>query len=221
MVTVLISSWSTPEKLNQLVEEVKARGVYLDVQLVEWKEGKQQISRLELTVQSKRSNGQLSSPHRFVHNYNVLTEGNLFVIQASAEGLGPVGMIGAHGGQVFGDLWSTLSAKGKKVNHLVYSTFSDQFDARDGEALKKVATTHKSHFTKNYNLIERLNLERDPGLTHYQYRYYYNDHRLIGSFGISEVDMSCDAEIKEDDEGVVSLFVSSNRPLSPFALLRD
>ena len=53
------------------------------------------------------------------------------------------------------------------------------------------------------------------------YRYYYNGQRLAGSFGLSEVDMYSDAYVQEDEDAVLSLFINSDKDLSPFAVLEN
>ena len=101
----------------------------------------------------------------------------------------------------------------------IYTTFSDPFDGNSNEQLNAVAAELRWKFRTSNELVYQLRKESDPGSERYMYRYYYNGQRLVGSFGLSSLDMSCDAYVGGDSEGVRSLFINSEVVLSPFAVL--
>lgn len=211
--TVIISSMSTPEQLSSLAEDIKQLGIYLEIDDVQWNRSSTQIRSMDFSVQFRKKNGKLGNKVSQSFKYNVLTESAIVLLQNG-------GQIMANNEMIFTEL-KDMIVPDLKTKNTLYSNFSKPINANDHSVLDKLASNLQSYFHSSNELVNQINKERDPGLKEYKYRYYYNGERLDGSFGISEVDMTSDAAIKMDKDGKLSLFINSEIPLSPIAVVID
>ena len=212
--TVLMSSLSTQDQLSRLVEDVASEGIIIDIETINWNDDKDRITLINFSTQYTKDDGTLSIKNNFNFKYNVLNEGSILMIKSSG------GAIIMNNRQLLEDVREVIQGD-SGIPNTVYTSFSEPFDAHSNEALNTIMTELRWKFRTSNELVYQMRKERDPGSERYMYRYYYNGQRLAGSFGLSEVDMYSDAYVQEDEDAVLSLFINSDKDLSPFAVLEN
>ena len=217
--TVLLSSIATPQTLESLINDVSTEGILIEIADIKWNEHLSQIEKMDLTIQFKKGDGSWSDRTSYSFSRNILTEGTLLFLQIG----------GKHPYQILGHYQQLLIAEedisdlpdivfqNDSEENMVYTSFSKPFAASDRDKKNLAIRTITQRLEENNELIATLLKERDPGLTKYTYRYYFNQKRLAGSLGINYLDMQSKASIKNDADGVLSLFVETETELSPFA----
>ena len=212
--TVLISSLATQDQLNKLVEDVASAGIVIEVDSISWNDDKNRVRFIDFSTQYKKNDGTLSGKNNFIFKYNVLNEGNILMLKPN------LGAILMNNKQLLEDSREIIQGD-SNIPNTVYTSFSGPFDAHSHEALNTVMAELRWKFRTCNELVYQMRKERDPGSERYMYRYYHNGQRLSGSFGLSEVDMTSQAVVQSDEEGVLSLFINSDEELSPYAVLEN
>lgn len=223
LTTVLFSSVATPQSIAQLVEELPDRGIELYMDRIKWNEDQSRIEEVELSVQFQKNDGTLSAPTHHSFKYNILNEGTILLLQ---NGEKYTLQILAHNQNLlvnqsaYTDLPNMVFGAEPHQN-MVYSSFSQPFKASNTDQKNVALNLLSDELQANNELIATIMKERDPGHRSYTYRYYYNGSRLYGTLGINDQDMICRAIIKNDADGIPSLFVDSNVELSIHAATYD
>ncbi|MFT6810410.1 MAG: hypothetical protein ACJA01_003653 [Saprospiraceae bacterium] len=193
------------------------RVIFLNIDREEWNQAKMNIENIDFSVQFLKQDGTLREKTYHKLKYNELTEGIIVLLQLGDKY--PLQLL-ANNKQLFEEMRDVFGLSNNK-KHMLFTNFSEPFDLKNKAQINKLGADLGSHFLTNNELVNQIRKEKDHGSTHYMYRYYSNNQRLRGSSGISEVDMTCDAFIKLDDGGVLSLFVNSDIELTPFAVLEN
>ena len=213
--TIMISSVATPERLQSVIEKAHDEGIFIDPSSVVWNKEKDRIKEIDFSLQFQKKDGTLGKATTHQFRYNVLTEGTILLLQRGSDYPAQILVDNAQLFEHMGDIINPYP----NVPNTLYATFSDPVDVSNSDNLKKARTELSWRLRESNELVNQLRKERESGSVRYRYRYYYNGQRLNGSLGISAVDMKCDATVSEDADGVLSLQVQSELPLSPYAIV--
>ncbi|MEL6390735.1 MAG: hypothetical protein AAFQ02_11265, partial [Bacteroidota bacterium] len=184
LTTLLFSSIATPDRLNLMIEELAEEGIRIEILHIVWNEEKTQIKEVDVSVQTRNSEGswQQTEVHNF--RYNVLNEGVVFFVQAGSKL--PL-MISAHNMHLLddvsesGNLVQMVFPKNVRSNK-VFTTFCAPFDGTNIAERERATRTLFQRLDGNNELIATVLSEREPGKVAYAYRYYYNGRQLTDSF---------------------------------------
>lgn len=215
-VIVLLSSHTTADRLDQFTQDLQSAGIIFEVKEVTW-ESPNQLSKISFSLQTSSTHKR--TKHEF--KYNDLNKSNLFMISKFANSTGSYGMIMADMLTFRVSLWPEFKTGFDENPKKLISTFHDPVAWDATEDYIFLFKNLYKHFATTIDLLKEIRHDREFATKDHYNQYYYNGNHLADSFTISTADMDSNVEIKYNNEGQKSIYMTSEKPISPNALLAD
>ncbi len=211
-IVALLSSHTSPSKLDNFVKNLALNGLDMNIEEIRWK-GDEQLDMIHFDIKTTGGK-EVFKPAIF--NYNLLNESVVLVIYSNRGGHV---VLTASAGLITEELWNSVLIKTDEVKRVI-SSFYRPINSASREELRILFDNLNKHFATNHKLLKQVREDRDFSKVKHHYHYYFNGERLLDSFHLPVTDMSASVELKEDAEGYLSIYITSKRAISTFALKR-